>query len=114
MRQAGFAARHFAMLEEMVTEQFDHIKQNTHSMTNISHIGMCIESLGKMMQEWDYLGPIKLGLGHDGEHDILDKIAYIVTTIKNAARLEYYTEESKLDAEEKAKAKWEGKEEPTS
>jgi hypothetical protein len=49
-----------------------------------------IQGLGEMMQEYDYLGVIKLSIGHEAQTEILDKIASIVRTIRDGTKLYYH------------------------
>ena len=84
--QAGIAAQHFADLESMIDEALDYIREHPHDSDNIKRIGMVIHSLGEMMQEFDYRGAIKIGIGHDAQSEILDKIASIVRIIRDGTR----------------------------
>lgn len=88
--QAGFVIAHFAKLEDMIDETLVRIHKDPHDPDNIYAIGAVIHSLGEMMKEYDYLGAIKLGIGHEGETVILDKIALITRMIKEGAKLYYH------------------------
>src|ERR687888_685688 len=59
-----FAKKHFELLEVGIANAIDNIQQNPHDLFNISAIGVCVQSLGEIIEEYDYLGPIKMGLGH--------------------------------------------------
>jgi hypothetical protein len=82
-----FAKEHFELLEVEIAKTIDNIQQNPHDLFNISCIGSTVQSLGEMMQEYDYLGPINMGLGHEKELDIMNKIASIAADIKDAVEL---------------------------
>jgi hypothetical protein len=79
---------------DMIDETLEQIRKNPHSLDNISTIGVVIEGLGQLMQEYDYPGAIKLGIGHEGESEILDKIASIVHMIRDGTKLYYHAESS--------------------
>jgi hypothetical protein len=74
----------------------EQIRKNPHDTYNIEKIGVAIQSLGELMQEYDYVGVIKLGLGcgpngcHTRQAEILDKIASIVRMIRDGTKAYYY------------------------
>ncbi len=51
-----------------------------------------IERLGQLVQEYDYLGVIKLSIGHEAETEILDKIASILHMIRDGTKLYYHSD----------------------
>jgi hypothetical protein len=97
---ANFAMAHIEMVESDIAGAMDKIQQDPHTIFNISTIGTCIESFGQIIQEYDYLGPIKMALGHDKELEIMHKIAGIAAEIEDG--VERYLEEykKKLSSEE--------------
>jgi hypothetical protein len=88
--QTKFAIVHFGHVEASIAEAIDKMQQDPHELYNISIIGSYLKSLGEMMQDYDYLGSIKIGLGHDKELDIMNKIESIAAEIKDG--LEGYLE----------------------
>ena len=79
-----FAKEHFELIEAQMAKTIDNIHRNPHDLFNVSSIAACVQSLGEIMQVYDYLGPIKMGLGHEKELSIMNKITSIAADIKDA------------------------------